>query len=276
MKFVRACISALLLAPLGVFAHGDVHLQILEVTQRIEKDPKNAELYLKRGELHRAHQDWDAAYVDYEKAITLNTNMAVVDLVRGKLFLEANWPLSSIAALDRFLAVYTNHVDALVTRARSLVKLGRFLEATKDYTHSLAVASAPQPEVFLERAQALTNEGSAYFDSALQGLDEGLKRLGPLPVLQISTIEIEVQRKHFDAALARLDSAAARAPRKETWLERRGDILLQAGRSKEAAEAYQQALQSLATLPPARRQVPATLSLEQRLQANLKSLSTAK
>jgi len=48
------------------------------------------------------------------------------------MFFEANWPLSAMVALNRFIAHYTNHVDALVTRARTLVKLGRRIEAAQD------------------------------------------------------------------------------------------------------------------------------------------------
>ena len=260
------------LAPLSALAHGDVHLQIEEVSKRIEKEPRNSELYLKRGELYRAHQDWDLAYADYERAFSFNPAMAVVDLVRGKLFLEANWPLSCVVVLDRFLAAHTNHVDGLVTRARALAKLSRRLEAVQDYTHAINAAAQPQPEMFIERAQACTNEGGVYLEQALKGLDEGMQKLGPLVVLQLCAIEVEVNQKHFDAALQRLDKAAAQSPRKETWLERRGDILQQAGRSKEAADAYQAALQALGTLPPARRQVPAIMELEKRLRRNLESM----
>ena len=265
-RYINACVFALLWLPVSALAHGDLHLQIEDATKLIEKEPRKPELYLKRGELHRAHQDWDAAQADYDRAGALDRNMAVLDLVRGKLFLEANWPLSAVVALDRFLAVHTNHVDALVTRARALVKLERRLDAVNDYTRAIASAAQPQPEMFLERAHALENEGEAYVEQALKGLDEGMTRLGPLVVLQQNAIEMEVKQKHFDAALTRVDRATAAAPRKETWLERRGDILQQAGRSKEAGEAYQAALNALATLPPSRRQVPAIIDMEQRLR----------
>src|SRR6266566_9009499 len=271
MKCVSICILLLALAPRWGLAHGDLHLQIEEVTKRIVQEPKNAELYLKRGELHRAHQDWDAAQADYDLAVTFNPGLTVVDLGRGKMFFEANWPLSAMVALNRFIARYTNHVDALVTRARTLVKLGRRLEAAQDYTHAIRNASQPQPEMFLERAQALTAEGSGHIEEALKGIDEGISRLGPLVVLQLYAIDVQVKDKQFDAALARLDSVAAQSPRKETWLERRAEILLQAGRPKEATEAYQAALKALDSLPPSRRQVPAMIELEKRVRAALQA-----
>ena len=271
MKLVNVCRFLLLLAPLHVRAHGDLHLQIEAVTKVIEKDPTNAELYLKRGELHRAHQDWDAAEADYDQVIPLNPKLTVVDLARGKMFLDANWLLSAKVALDRFLLSHANHVDALVTRARTLVKLGKRLDAVLDYTHAIAGAAQPQPEMYLERSQAWTNEGAAYFEQALKGLDEGMKRLGPLVVLQLCAIEVDLQQKNFEPALARLERLAEQSPRKEGWLKRRGEILQQAGRTVEAREAYRSALTAMSSLPPSRRHVPAMLELEKQIQAALES-----
>jgi len=268
---VPFCTAALVLAPLVAVAHGDLHLQIEEVSKRIAQEPKNAELYLKRGELHRAHQEFDPAQADYDFAAALNPHLAFVDLARGKMFLDADWPLSALVALDRFLAEHTNHVDGLVTRARTLVKLGRRLRAVDDYAHAIAGAAQPQPEMFLERAQALTNEGPAYLSQALKGIEEGIHKLGPLVVFQMFAIDVELKQQHVDAALARLDGIAAQSARKEKWLAQRGEILQQAGRNNEANEAYRGALKALGALRPGLRQVPAMVELEKRVQAGLES-----
>src|SRR6266849_1245143 len=174
MRLWLLCIVSLVLAPLGALAHGDIHLQIEEATKLIDRDPANAELYLRRGELHRAHQDWDSAQADYDRARALKPSLAMLDLAQGRMYLEANWPLSAKVALDRFLNRHTNHVEALITRARALVKLGRRLEAVQDYSQALAHAAQPQPETCVERSQALTIEGEADFEEALQGYDEGI------------------------------------------------------------------------------------------------------
>lgn len=273
MKLILLCMTMWTVAAWNVFAHGDLHLQIEEVTKQLAGDPKNADLYLKRGELHRAHQEWDGAQADYDFAFNLSQGkMEVIDLVRGKLFLESNWPLSSLVALDRFIGHHTNHVDALTTRARALVKLERRLDAVQDYTRAILSAAHPEPELFLERCQALTNEGAAFLDRALQGLEEGLKKLGPLPVLQTSAIEVELMQKKFDAALDRVQRVAALfGPRQETWLVRRGEILQMAGRPQEANEAYRAALKALDALPPSRRQVPIMAELEHKIRLALET-----
>jgi len=93
--------------------------------------------------------------------------------------------------------------------------------------------------------------------------------------LQLFAIDAELKQGNFDGALARVDSIAARSPRKETWLARRGEILRQAGRPAEAKRAYADALAALRTLPPTRRNVPAMQELARRIQAEIDSLGGA-
>src|SRR5206468_8109047 len=104
---------------------------------------------------------------------------------------------------------------------------------------------------------------------ALRSLEEGIKKIGPIVTLQLFAIDLEVKQKRYDAALTRLEQISAQFPRKETWLARRGEILQQAGRDKEARDAFRDALKAISILPAPRRQVPAMLELEKRLQALL-------
>ena len=258
-----------------VWGHGDLHGQIEETTRQMEKDRGNGGLFLKRGELHRAHGEWDAATADYEQAMALDPKLTVVDLARGKMFLEANWPLSAKVALDRFLTRQTNHVDALSVRARVLSRLGQRLAAVRDFNQAIAFSKEPNVELYFERAQVLTQEGGAYLEEALKGLDEGMRKLGPLVTLQLYAIDTEVKLNRFDPALKRLEEIAAKSPRKETWLARRGEILQQAGRGDEARETFKAALKAISELPAARRNVPAIGELEKRIRAALEAPAPA-
>jgi tetratricopeptide (TPR) repeat protein len=258
--------------PRALMAHGDVHGQIMEITQQIQKSPTNTDLYIRRGELHRSHQDWDSAHADFERALQLNPKLEVIDFVKGRLFSEAGWHLSAKVSLDRFLTKYSNHVDALVVRARTLAKLERRLDAAADYTHAIAVNSEARPELYYERAQVLAADGGPYSKEAVQGLEEGIKKMGPLVTLQLCALDIEVKAKLYDDALKRLDGVTAKSPRKETWLARRGEILQEAGRKAEAREAFSAALKAMETLPPTRRNVPAMIELQQHLREEIEKL----
>jgi tetratricopeptide (TPR) repeat protein len=249
--------------------HGEVHKQIAEVSRQIAKDRGNAELYLKRGELHRVHRDWNAALADYVRALKLAPALIEVEFCRGRMWLEANRPRQARLALDRFLARRPDHPEALVTRARTLEKLGRHAAAAADYTRAIALLPRPKPDYYLERASAQVAADAAHPDVAVRGLDEGIQRLGPLVTLQLAAIELELKQQRWEAALARLDQLAAQSPRQEMWLHRRGKILQQAGRVGEAQAAFTASLKAIESLPPRLRQTRAMMDLEKQVRSAL-------
>jgi predicted Zn-dependent protease len=263
-------------------AHEGLHEQIVAITAKIKRDPKNATLYLQRGELHRLHRDWTRAAADYDHAARLEPESKVIDLVRGKMFFESGRLQRARLTLDRFLAQQPSHFEGLVTRARVLAGLGATTNAIKDFTEALAVS--PDPELYLERAQVAAGNahGSARhaqvaapdakrIDEALKGLDEGIKRLGPLVTLHLAAIDLELRRHNYNAALARLDIVMSQSERKETWLVRRGEILALAGRADEARVAFQNALTAIDSLPPSRRQTRSITALQLRIRSALGS-----
>lgn len=250
-------------------AHEGLHEQIVAITARIKRDPKNAALYLQRGELHRLHHDWARAAADYDRASRLQPGLVVVDLGRGKMLFESRRFQQAKFVLDRFLRQQPRHVEGLVTRGRVLAKIGVRLEAAKDFTAALALAAAPEPELYLERAQVLAGD-ERYIQDALRGLDEGIKQLGPLVTLELAAIDLELRGNNYDAALTRLDVITAQSERKETWLVRRGEILKAAGRNEEARKAFSDAIAAIESLPPARRQSRSMTALQLRARSAIK------
>lgn len=265
-----------LIGVLPAVAHGPINEQITALTKQIQQDSQNAALYLRRGELHSHHRDWNAALADYERAARLDPTLAVVDLPRGRTLVEAGQYDQAKSALDRFLAKHPHHAEALATRAQVLAKLGHRLAAAEEYGRAIAAGEGrdrPNPQYYLERARALAAEGGDHVDEALRGLDEGVARLGPIVTLQLAAIKLELTRQRYDAALARLETIAAQSPRKEAWLARRGEILEQAGRAVQARLAYEHALAATESLPPRHRQTRATVGLEAEIRAALARLA---
>jgi tetratricopeptide (TPR) repeat protein len=250
-------------------AHEGLHEQISAVTAHIKREPKNASLYLKRGELHRLHREWNLAFSDYKRAEQLNPRLDEVNLGRGSTYFDAGKPQQARIWLDRYLAARPNHVDALVTRARVLTKLKLPVEAATDYSRAIAKLAKPKPEYYIERAEAVVAGGRN--GEALVGIDEGIKRLGPIVTLELFAIDLETSRRNYDAALSRLELISAQSPRKDSWLARRGDILLLAGRKLEALGAFKAALAAIEALPANHRGTKATLELERRVRAALSS-----
>jgi predicted Zn-dependent protease len=250
-------------------AHEGLREQIIAISAKIKLDPKNASLYLQRGELYRLDRHWTRAAADYDRAARLQPGLSVVDLARGRMLFESGRLRQAKIVLDRFLTRHPDHFEGLITRARVLTRMGSRTQAARDFTQALPLVSTSEPELYLERAQVLAGD-SRHIEEALRGLDEGINRLGPLVTLQLSAIELELRRNNYDAALTRLDTITAQSERKEMWLVRRGEILKSAGRNEEARAAFSAALAAIESLPPERRQNRAVTALQNRARSGLK------
>ena len=262
-----------LLSPLLLQAHADILERIAAVSKQIQQQPRNARLYLKRGELHRLHREWDAALADFERAAELDPDLMTVGFARGRMFYEAGRLQAAKDDLDEFLAARPAHREGLLTRARVLAQLGKGAEAAQDYTQAIATLARPTPEYYLERAKALASEGDPYLDAALKGLDEGIRTLGPLVTLQLYAMDLELQRWQYDQALARLETIARWIPA-ERRLFRRGEILMLAGRSAEARQAFTEALAHIDSLHSRNQSTASALELKARLSALLEQIRT--
>jgi tetratricopeptide (TPR) repeat protein len=242
---------ALALASSHVRAHGDLHDQIDAATGQLRKHPKNAALYHRRGELERAHGSYGRALADYARAERLDPKLAVVHLSRGRALLESGKPAPATESLSRFLTDQPGNEEALLLRARAFAQLKRRAEAEHDFAALLARVADPLPDLFLERANNLGALGDRQ--GALAAVEDGLKRLGSLIVLEDAALRFEEALARDDQALARLNRLIVAAPRKETLLARKAHLLDRIGRPAEAAEARAEAIQALERLPPEKR-----------------------
>lgn len=270
--FVAGFVAVWIGNPGIVLAHADILERIILLNREIRESPPSAALYLKRGELHRLHRNWPAALIDYEQAARLEPQNPTVSYYRGRMWFEAGQPERAKPALDRFLAVRPDHADALLVRSRVLAVLGARLSAVDDLTRVITLLDPPTPEVYLERARLLEAQGGTYIDRALAGLDEGIAQLGPLVTLVQFAIEVEQRRGRYLSALARLDGLPRNITAQAPWLGLRGDLLLAAGRIKEARAAYAAGLAIIESYTSTRRALRATQRVETRLRSSLEDM----
>ena len=252
------------LFPFAVSAHDGLHEQIIAVSKKIRRSPTNPALYLKRGELYRLHGEWKSAESDFLRAERLNPALTAVALGRGKLWLDAKQFSRARTALDRYLLKQPESFEGTITMARVFAKLTETENSVKYFTQAIALAPNDAAEIYLERAEVLASTGK--IEEALHGLDEGMKKLGGIVTLQMSAIDLELKRGRYDFALERLDNLAESMPRKESFLLRRGEILLQAGRPCEARASLIASQSGFDTLPVPRKNVRAVRSQMSRIQ----------
>ena len=274
MRVRTLLFGAVLLVPGFLMAHPDIEIRIAAVTERIQQHPRNAELYVRRGELHREHRDWEAALADYSRASELDPGLATVALARGMLYFDFGRLAEAKSELDRFLVKNPNHSQGRTARAKVFVKLGKPAAAAGDYDRAVAHSPRPTPQLYLERARAWADASENYAGRAIMGLDEGMEKLGRIVTLQSFAIELEVRASRYDSALERLDQIAKWLP-KERFLRRQGDILRKAGRNTDARQAYSQAAAHIDSLPLHRRSAKPVAELRTELQAALAEIEAA-
>lgn len=251
-------------------AHGSLEEQIASVTKEIVAHPDDASLYVRRGELHRYDGHTRAALADFEQALRLDPSIAEAHLGRGRTLLAANRPRAAQQALREFVRLRPSDPEGHIALARSFQKLARPGDASEEYSRAIALLPRPGPDVFVERARALAAAGRVA--EAVHSVDDGLAKLGPIIALQTVAIDLEVRRKNWDAALARLDRAAAPFARRETWLARRGEILVAAGRPQDARAAFAAALASIDSLPERLKRTRAVSRLEENVRRSVAAL----
>jgi tetratricopeptide (TPR) repeat protein len=263
---LAATVAALLGPARPAAAHGTFHELITAANQRVEHAP-TADTYLDRGELFRLHGDWEAALADLAQAARLAPDDGRADLARGRVLVDAQRPLQAKTYLDRYLARRPESGLGFATRARALAQLGDARGAAEDWQRAVARLSQPTPDDYIERMKA--EMAASDNEAALRGVDEGIAKLGPIVSLELPAIDLELTMGRYDGALARLALVEAQSPRKESYLARRGEILLAAGRRDEARQAFQGALAAVADLPPALRGSKAMVELEERARKGL-------
>ena len=261
------CCLLFLLSPQLVAAHGTIEQRISAVSGKLAIDPKNIELHLLRGELYASHEQWSAAEADFKAVADLDAANPDLHLYLGRMFLASNRPIKAEHEMKRYIEYRADDSRARITLAQILVRLDRPVEAADEYTLGINSHPRPSPDWYIQRAQALSGKNEEHLEEALRGLDQGMERIGPLATMQLYAVSLELRRNDYDAALARLDRVAEQSLRKETWLQRRAEILRQAGRDNEALEASAKALAALYSLSAHQRNTSAMRELESRILA---------
>jgi tetratricopeptide (TPR) repeat protein len=174
---------------------------------------------------------------------------------------------------DALLARHPQAFDVLFERGRAQLALGDISAADRDFTRAIAHLPTPRPEHIIVHAQAWRQAGKQR--EALRALDEGMTRVGPLPSLQLTAIDLDVELQRYDRALSRLDQLLQQTPNNAAWIVRRADILQRAGRMEEAGAERVRALRQIEARPAQRRN-QATNALADRLRSQIGQSTTTK
>ncbi|MDE0421980.1 MAG: tetratricopeptide repeat protein [Gammaproteobacteria bacterium] len=253
----------------GTWGHGDRSEHLAGLDAKIEADPDSPHHLLERAEAHRRLGHYDESLADLDRVLVLSPGNLEVHYLRGLTHFDRGEFADAEASLRRYLESKPDSSSAHIALAKTLTQQGRHLEAGDEYTLAIAAQPTPIPNHFIARAKAYRAAGEQFLDPAVEGLDDGMSLMGPLVTLQGLAIEIELDRGNHAGAIARVDDVLANAPRKETWLLRKGRILASAGHQEQALDAFRLARASFESLPPRVRSTPAMIALRDTIAIHL-------
>ena len=203
------------------WSHGDLHQRILDVTNRIEKNPRDFELYRERGELYLKHQDHRNAIKDLSKCIRRE---GPTDRLNYGLAL-AYYGMSRYQKTIRLLEdLLKESADPKVFRllARASQASGREQMSVIYFRKVIDHTIRPRPENYLELADAV----AALQDRPLRisVLLEGIQRLGLIPSLTGPLLDIYMRMGAYDQAIALQTKIVNHSFRKEFALVKRAEM----------------------------------------------------
>jgi tetratricopeptide (TPR) repeat protein len=254
---------------LGVFpgllmAHPGIHVALEQADEAIRQAPREASAYLTRGELYREHGEFDRARKDLFRALELDGSLDFCRLSLGKLFLKDRQPEKAAEQLSLYLQKHPGDDAAWALKGQAALARSDFQSALQDYNRAIRTAARPDPRYFLDRAEVHLAQSPDDLERALKGLEEGIKRVGSLVVLEKRALELEQQHGRHEAILKRLNRLCRKAPL--FWLEKKADYLESKGFRQEALAVWREAERQLHRLPAHRLQSPKFSSLVKRAQ----------
>ncbi len=233
-------------------AHGPDHEVIVALTAELARNPGDPELLLHRGERYRSHGDLASARLDFQAALSNNpacqpARLRLALVARDQDRSSRSPSNSSIKPSPPNPPTFSRASLAPMSSSDPAATAKRFpntIESSPSRPSHDLTSSFPDPARSSRTTPTRGHE-------ALEGIEDGIRRLGPVPSLQLHALELEERGGRVDAALGRIDAIMAGMERRERWLARRGDVLLAAGRARDARAEYQRARAALDRLPNA-------------------------
>jgi len=130
----------------------------------------------------------------------------------------------------------------------------------------------PTPVDYLQVAGSYVKLGKEYQQKALNILDQGIGRLGPIVTLQEEAIELELLSGSYDAALSRVETLLSQGVSEANIYFKQASIMTKAGRFEEAQAHYKKALAEIERLPAHRQQSRVMVKLRLSIEEGMSKL----
>jgi len=257
MLFHRLVLFGALFLIGPAFSHPGQHEQLQHISRSIAQSPDAQDLYIKRGGIYSAGNEYEPAIADFDRAAQLGPPVMVA-FERGVLYYRMGEYSRAIAYLDQYIQHFPKAIAAYEYRARCKRDAGNYAGAVDDLNRYFELHENPHPGNYISAATMLDEMGKT--DEALKVLDAGLDKTALTPQLQRYAIKLELENHQPENAITRLETL--RKPLKENpqWKLEMAELLLLVNRPAEAETLLTEVKAELSELRP----TPARLALLER------------
>lgn len=144
MMLMRKTLSTLLLVIMTLLASvcfaeiTNFEQGVINTTQLIKNDPNNVKAYVARSYFNLKLGKMDEAFADADKAIKMNTDMALAYWVRSSIYLsEKNDAKKALADINKAMVLEPNNPHLYVVRGRTNFAMRDFNAALNDYNTAI-------------------------------------------------------------------------------------------------------------------------------------------
>lgn len=212
-------------------------------------------LMLRRADLYRRQNHWDAALHDYQRVAAIDPQNIAMMFGMAKLHLDRRQYAESLKWSSKVLSLQPEHALAELQYARALAGNGDSVAASAAFENAIKRLAKPRPEHYIEHAHALLadNHNPDAKSKAIAILDKGAEALGEPISLHSLSFELERNLGQLAAALSRIDNVLARNDSLLRWRLQRGEVLVELERHGEALSELHCVIQNIQKLPEQRR-----------------------
>lgn len=253
-------------------AHGFLHEEIAALSQRIKKQPRNAELLVKRAELYREHRETKEARMDLEQALKIEPSLPSARLALARLLRESGNVEAAKEAVQLVVKQSPGNVEAVAELARCQEVLGEWSGAAASWRSLLDEEEGASPAVALSCARAYGQVKPAELKSAQKVLVQALSRHPRVIVLHRELAALWIRLEQPAKADRQLQALREIYPGLRPRLLVEEASLWQEHHQKERAlTAWQEARAAFAKIPAHRQSLPGFQSLKGQIDSALDS-----
>jgi putative PEP-CTERM system TPR-repeat lipoprotein len=178
------------------------------------------------------------AETQFAKALQLNPALLSTRLNLGQVYLRLGQPAKVLEVVQPLLGAKSESAQAHALAAEAHLRLGNAAAAEAEFKRAAALDPADsRPAVSLALTRLSRGDAAAGL-AELQSLSAKSKDLYP----DLAMVSARIKRGEGGAALAAIEAMDRKRPNEAAVSELRGRVLLEQQKSKEAREAFVQAL----------------------------------